>query len=74
MPRAITETPRHRNSRAAQGLLSRSVEMGDDLLEGELLIKVTYFEAGLDVAMFRFDDIETALNSIRQFYATGQPR
>ena len=46
-----------------------SIEMTDERHEGVKVIKVTFFEDGLDVNMLRFDTLATALNSIRQFYA-----
>lgn len=49
-----------------------SIEMTQEVHEGESVLKVTYFEGGLDVAMFRFATLNTALNSIRQFYAGGR--
>ena len=48
--------------------LIRSVEITEETLEGIHLWKVTYFENGLDVAMFRFDNLKTLLSSIRQFF------
>ena len=50
----------------------RSVEITEEILEGALLWKVTYFENGLDVAIVRFDNMKTMLNSIQQFYTKGR--
>lgn len=47
----------------------KQVEVTQEILKGELLWKVTFFEGGLDVAMYRYDQPETMLNAIRQFYA-----
>ena len=47
----------------------KQVEITQEVLEGALLWKATFFEGGLDVAMYRYDQRETMLNAIRQFYA-----
>ena len=46
-----------------------SIEMTEEIHEGVPVIKITFFENGLDVNMLHFDLLSTALNSVKQFYA-----
>ena len=52
---------------------TKAVEMTEETHEGAHVFKVTYFEGGLDVAMFRFATLTAALHSIKQFYADDAP-
>mgnify|MGYP001591237608 CR=1 FL=1 len=44
-----------------------SIELTEELHEGARMLKVTFFERGLDVNMLRFDSLETMLQSVRGF-------
>ena len=53
-------------------VVTRSIELTEETYEGERVIKVTFFEGGMDVAMYRYDTLSTALNAIKQWWVGGR--